>query len=172
MVDLCAGLGGASRAFAAAGWQVITVDVDARFHPTMVGDIRTLKGAHITMETPTLVWASPPCLEFSREDMPWCRTGQEPSTTLVEHCLRLIKELNPRYWVLENVRGSQKWISKFLGRRAKRVGPFFLWGEFPIFTCSLKMQHKELLSGCQDAKRAEIPMSLSKALLRAIEVEL
>jgi site-specific DNA-cytosine methylase len=134
--------------------------------------VRQLKGSDITVERPTLVWASPPCQEFSRESMPWCRTGAVPSTGLVENCHRLIRELTPRYWVIENVRGAQRWLSKVVGKRAKRVGPFYLWGEFPIFTCELRMRNKMAYSGDQEAQRAQIPEKLSKALLRAIEAEL
>lgn len=172
MVDLCSGLGGASGAFVQAGWRVITVDIEPKFHPTIVGDVRLLKGADITPERPTLVWASPPCIDFSRESMPWCRTGIAPSVTLVQNCLRLINELSPRYWVIENVRGAQRWLSALVGKRAKHVGPFYLWGEFPIFTCELRMRNKMAYSGDQDAERAQIPEKLSKALLRAIEAEL
>lgn len=171
MVDLCAGLGGASASFKEAGWDVIRVDIEERFQPEIVADVMELKGSDITYLEPTLVWASPPCTEFARESMPWCRTGKEPSLDLVHACIRIIRELEPRYWVLENVRGAQKWLKNSLGGRVKKVGPFYLWGNFPPFDPIVDV-HKEKYWSDKADLRALIPRSLSYALLKAIEADM
>ncbi|GAI29454.1 unnamed protein product, partial [marine sediment metagenome] len=67
MVDLCCGLKGASKAMTERGWTVITLDISPDFEPDIVADVR---GWSYQGETPDLVWASPPCNEFSREFMP------------------------------------------------------------------------------------------------------
>ncbi len=165
MLDLFAGLGGASQAFAARGWDVVTVDNDPRFGCTHTADLATWKwgGAR-----PDLIWLSPPCTEFSRESMPWCRTGKPPSLDLVLAGLRIVRECGPTWWVLENVRGATKYLNPLLGEPHQSHGPFFLWGEFPAFECQVK-PFKERLSGKQRAERAKVPRALSEALAVACE---
>jgi hypothetical protein len=72
MLDLFAGLGGASEAMRGRGWDVVTVDADPRFGCTVTAD---LSGWSWAGKRPDLIWASPPCTEFSREAMPWCRSS-------------------------------------------------------------------------------------------------
>lgn len=71
MLDLFAGLGGASQAMRERGWEVVTVDNDPAFGCTVTADLASWSWDG---PTPDLVWASPPCTEFSRESMPWCRS--------------------------------------------------------------------------------------------------
>lgn len=168
MIDLFAGLGGASQAFRDRGWEVVTVDNDPRFNCTHTADITTWTWDG---PRPNLVWASPPCTEFSRECMPWCRTGNVPSLALVQSALRVIHECDPDWWVLENVRGSIKYIAPLLGKPKQSHGPFFLWGQFPPFRCRVKF-FKGRLSSQSRAERAMIPTVLSESLARAIESNL
>lgn len=165
VLDLFAGLGGASSAFAARGWDVVTVDNDPRFKCTHTVDLSTWRyeGA-----APDLVWLSPPCTEFSRESMPWCRTGKTPSLDLVLAGLRIVRECGPKWWVLENVRGATKYINPLLGKPRQSHGPFFLWGVFPHFKCKV-LPFKEKLSSKQRAERAKVPVALSESLAAACE---
>ncbi len=166
MLDLFAGTGGASLAFRQAGWEVVTVDNDPERRPDVLADIRewTWEG-----ERPELVWASPPCDEFSRMAMPWCRAKgpPEPSLELVEAALRVVRETRPRYWVLENVRGALPYISPLLGPPRVIAGPFHLWGYFPPFRLAVA-PFKERLNSQRRASRAAVPPSLSAALLAAV----
>lgn len=111
MLDLFAGLGGASQAMRSRGWSVTTVEIDPKFRPDVVGDVARLpiRGQF------DLVWASPPCTEFSRESMPWCRTGNTPDMSLVLAAKAAIDELRPRWWVIENVRGASRYLTPILG---------------------------------------------------------
>lgn len=167
MLDLFAGLGGASQAFAARGWDVVTVDNDPRFGCTHTADLATWSYEGPPVD---LVWASPPCTEFSRESMPWCRTGKAPSLDLVNAALRIIREAGPTWWVLENVRGASKHLTPLLGE-PRVYGPFFLWGKFPPFRCRVR-PFKEKLSSTQRAERAKVPAALSAALAKACESDL
>ena len=164
MLDLFAGLGGASRAFRERGWEVVTVDNDPRFGCTETADLSSWSWPG---RRPTLVWASPPCTEFSRESMPWCRTGNTPSMALVLAAVRIVRECQPDWWVLENVLGSAKYIAPLLGEPTV-CGPFFLWGQFPPFRCRVR-GFKEKLSSARRAERAQVPRALSAALLGAVE---
>lgn len=167
MIDLCCGLKGASAAFLARGWTVVTLDIDAAFQPDILADLRewTWEG-----QRPDLIWLSDPCTEFSRESMPWCKTGNAPDLSIIHGGLRAIRAAAPRYWVRENVRGSVPWVRSFMGEPRERHGPFFLWGNFPpLGKPRIDMRKKESYSSTQRAERAKVPLALSKALAIAIE---
>jgi site-specific DNA-cytosine methylase len=165
MLDLFAGLGGASSAMRERGWDVVTVDDDPRFGCTHTADLSAWSWEG---PRPDLVWASPPCTEFSRESMPWCRTGATPSLDLVRAAVRIVGECDPQWWAIENVRGAIKWLTPLLGKPRQSHGPFFLWGTFPRFRCPVK-PFKERLSSARRAERACVPNALSKALAVACE---
>lgn len=167
-LDICSGLGGASAAFSDAGWDVITVDIEPRFNPDILADVNTLhlehKGAY------RVVWASPPCTDYSKFSLPasWkCNGGKHtpPDMRPFLNCVRIIRYLEPRYWIIENVRGAVPFFSLVLGPPKKHVGSRYLWGNFPDFI-SPHVYGKWKLSPSPDrsALRSCIPYSLSQAL--------
>jgi len=164
MVDLCAGLKGASRAMTERGWTVITLDVDPSFYPDIIANVRdwTYQG-----QRPDLIWASPPCNEFSREFMPWNKTGQPPDMSIYWGCRRIIDQAHPRFWIIENVRGAVR----YFGRPAQVFNPYYLWGFFPLLDrVDLSDRiFKESLSHGQARARAEIPYKLSLAVALSVE---
>lgn len=168
MIDAFAGLGGASQAMRARGWDVLTVDNNPAFECDVTADILDW---HYTGPLPVdLGWFSVPCPEFARLSMPWTRrnlpTGFKPSMDLYNAARRLIAEIQPRYWVIENVRGAVP----YFGRPAAIVGPFYLWGHFPpLGKPMLNMRQKESYSSKQQAERAMIPYALSEAVALACE---
>ena len=166
MLDLFSGTGGASAAFQDAGWDVVTVDNDVRHAPDVLADLRrwSWHGG-----PPDVLWASPPCQEFSRTAMPWCRKKgpPEPSMELVEAALRVVEECRPHYWVLENVRGAVPYLAPLLGAPRVVAGPFHLWGYFPPFRLHVA-PFKERLGGDDQVQRAAVPYRLSAALLAAV----
>jgi len=168
MLDLFAGLGGASQAMRERGWDVVTVEINPEFQPDIVADLCTWSWDG---PRPDLIWASPPCTEFAREFMPWSKTGKSPDMTLVMAALRIVSEAQPRFWVLENVRGAIRWFKPVLGAPRAIVGPFHLWGFFPelgrVDTSSWRK--KESLPSSARAQRAKIPYELSLAMAMACE---
>ena len=166
MLDLFAGLGGASRAMRERGWNVTTVDVDPRFGCDVTTDVRTF---HWTGGPVDLLWASPPCDEFSRESMPWCRTGVDPDVSLIGHVLRIESEIAPRFWLLENVRGARPWLKDILGPPVISTGPIYLWGRMPPLLLPDVRGWKERLSSSRTAERAEMPWEISHAVALAVE---
>jgi site-specific DNA-cytosine methylase len=167
MLDIFSGLEGASQAQKERGWEVITVDNDPLFNPTVVADVNNWSWYG---RRPDFAWFSPPCDEFAREFMPWIRTGRPPDLSLLFASMRIIKECRPRYWIIENVRGAIRWFRPFLGDPRAIVGPFFLWGYYPdIGKPKIKKRKKESMSSSWRAERAKIPYELSLAFALAIE---
>lgn len=161
-IDLCTGLGGWKAPFEDSdGWRSVGIDIRGDLDADVVGDVRALPFDC----SPTLVTASPPCTEFSRWDMPWL-DEPEPSLELVEACLEAVETLDPDWWVLENVRG----LDRYWRPARKRVGPFHLWGEFPPFDTVYTDGGKMSVSGERPEERAKIPYGLADSLRRSVEV--
>lgn len=165
MWDVFCGLGGASAAFKAAGWKVVTVDIEPMFRPDILADAATLdlRGE----AAPDFAWFSPPCVEFARRRF---EPDLVPSLDLVRHCVRLRDELKPKLWALENVRLSVPFIKTVLGPHRIGVGPYFLWGNFPSFMPQ-PVKGKAGVRGphwMRSAERAKIPYSLSSDIERAV----
>jgi hypothetical protein len=167
MLDLCAGLGGASQVMRARGWDVVTLDYDPAFGCDITADLRTWSWQG---PRPRLVWGSPPCDEFAREFMPWSKTGATPSLDLVMAVRRVVEETQPDFWVLENVKGAARWLRPILGEPRQIVGPFYLWGNFPPLGVDMRrFRKKESYSSSQPAERAKVPYELSLAVAVACE---
>ena len=169
MVDLCAGLKGASAAMRDRGWRVVSVDIDPAFQPDVCANIIDWLPPD-DLRRCDLVWGSPPCDEFARESMPWSRTGHTPSTALAEAAYRLMLGLQPRFFVLENVRGAVRHFEPLFGRFTHHFGPFFLWSNLPPLDVPVR-SFKERLAGRQKAERARVPYALSLAVALAVEAQ-
>lgn len=123
MIDLFSGLGGASQAMVKKGWEVITVDINSEFNPTICCDVRNFL-VYWDGRSPDLLWASPPCDEFSKSQKPWYGfpTPSRESLELVFCVLEIVRVIKPRFWILENVIGMQKWF----GKAPFHCGAFYL----------------------------------------------
>ena len=82
--------------------------------------------------------ANPPCTEFSTARANGKARNPKDGMFLVEHCMRIIKECSPEFWVIENpARGVLK---KYLGEPVYKYEPWWygspwtkataLWGDF------------------------------------------
>jgi hypothetical protein len=166
-VDLCTGLGGWTQPFRdAETWRTVGLDVRADLNADVVADVR-----HLPFDCdPDLVTASPPCIEFTKWKLPWYGDGAcsgDPSMELVEACLAAIEELDPQYWVLENVVG----LHMYWKPARKHVGPYYLWGDFPPFDAETvykdqRFQPKDRRSELS----AKIPYHVADALRQSVEV--
>jgi len=166
MLDLCAGLGGASAAMIDRGWSVVSVDNEPLTHPTYLGDIRDFSWHG---DRPLLVWASPPCTEFAKAAMPWYPRDLDADMSIFRACERIIRETDPVYWIIENVRGAVL----YFGPPAQVFFPWYLWGHFPhLSDFPLEARPKSTrTSGARD-QRARIPYQLSLAVCLAVERQL
>lgn len=167
-LDLCSGLGGVSKIAKLRAWNVITVDIDPKFNCDITRDIRDLK----INKKFNIVWASPPCIEFSKLSMPWHPHYKLPDTSIVKGCIRIIEETEPEFWIIENVRGSQKYITKILECKPKIYGSRYLWGVFPEFSCDRKKCYgkwKQSPGKNRSAIRSLIPEEITTNLFNSIE---
>lgn len=192
MLDLFSGLGGASEAFIQSqNWEVQRIENNVLLESvpnTTLKSVFELRDELVKMQnegyhpatTIDLLWASPPCVEFSLAySSPQSRALREnreyqPDLRAVEATIEIIRILKPRYWVIENVRGAVNWFKPLLGKQAKVINhSIFMWGNFPAFVNPI-IDSKEKGAGSSSDplranKRAIIPFSVSKALKTAIE---
>lgn len=156
VLDLFCGTKSIARAFEARGHEVFTVDWDKQFQPTLSADIGTLT-AHDIINLcggiPDVVWASPDCTTYSVAAISKHRR-KETSGNLTpiseyakrcdeinRHLIELIKELNPRYYFIENpmagmrkmdfVQGLPRYTVTYCKYGEKRQKPTDIWTNHP-----------------------------------------
>lgn len=128
ILHLCADIGSDSYIWRKKGYEVITVGKDVGVE---------------NFSYPSKVYgiiANPPCTEFSTARSNGRARNPFEGMYLVEHCLRVIEECNPKFWIIENpARGVLK---NYLGEPNYKYEPWWfgspwtkqtaLWGKFNI----------------------------------------
>ena len=127
VLELFAGTRSIGKAFEAKGHDVFSVEWDKSFENIdLHADIGTLTADEILQKfgRPDVIWASPDCTTFSiaaishhRRKNP--KTGNlDPISDYAKFCdavdqnvLKLIDELKPRFWFIENPRGGMRKMS-------------------------------------------------------------
>ncbi len=192
MLDLFCGLGGASQAMIDhPDWEVIRIDnnPDLLQHLSFIcKDVEEvldeLNGLSMRPHV-DLLWASPPCTEFSEGyNSPKCKHRRsnseeeyQPDMSLVETTLKIIEALKPRYWIIENVKGAVKFFEPLLGPPKVIIGPYYLWGNFPLFDAKLQPGYsKEKDEDRYGRKlrpnaRALVPIEISEACRQSIQYQ-
>jgi len=199
-LDLCSGKGGWSNGLAIEGFEVQGIEIEPEIaamykHPVTVADVRDIDGTQF--KGYDLIVASPPCRDFSRIGIMVGHNWKRPpdpegeGMSIVNACLRIIDEAQPRYWLLENVPRLQKYLEReprgtmYLGESMRRC----FWGNYPAFlvprdyTKGKFTKRRQLSDGrnapiCLDhskyAKwdRAMIPEPVARALGRSVKAAL
>ena len=122
VLELFAGTRSIGKAFEAHGHEVFSVEWDKRFdNIDLYQDILTLTAQDILDKfgRPDVIWASPDCATFSVAAISKHRRKNKETGSLDpisdyakfcdevdKHVLQLIRELNPRFWFIENPRGG------------------------------------------------------------------
>jgi C-5 cytosine-specific DNA methylase len=164
MLDLFSGSGSASRAAHVRGWEVLRIDNGEGTAADLKADLGTWQppaGAAFD-----LVWASPPCTQLSTAS---AKRDVEAGMVLVRAALRIIREVRPRWWVLENVHGATRAIGSLIGPPVATYGSFYLWGVFPPFAAEVAREKSKLSGRRRAQRRAAIPWAISDGLVRACE---
>lgn len=126
VLDLFCGTKSIANAFEDKGHEVYTIDWNEEFKPTLSADIGTLSAQDIIElcgGVPDVIWASPDCTTYSvaaisrhrRRDSDGNLTPisdyAKRCDEVNKHLIELIKELNPRFWFIENPRAGLRTMS-------------------------------------------------------------
>jgi hypothetical protein len=114
-IELFAGTRSFSKVAKELGHKTFTTDYKEIDGQDLVADVRSLNANDFPFE-PDILWASPPCEGFSvaaiGKNWGGGHRGYEPksdsarrSIELVQNAVRLIEEINPTWWFIENPRG-------------------------------------------------------------------
>jgi hypothetical protein len=187
MVDLFAGFGGQSEAFhQCERWQVLRLDNNPLLNGVenmVTVDVKNLQPHSSAVARIEYFHASPPCTEFSRAYAAIAPTMQregkefQPDMSLIIEALRIKDALAPRWWSLENVKGSIPFIEPILGPPRQIIGSYVYWGNFP----EVKVDVSKLRTKAQKDKRhagplranhrAHVDFEISRAFKEAIEAQ-
>ena len=101
-----------------------TVDVSPRHNPTICADVRTLifpKGSF------DIIWASPPCQQFSVAKTRGGPRNLEAGDAVVEACLRIIEQVEPHCFIVENPQGYLR-HRPYMARFQKHTVDYCMYG--------------------------------------------
>jgi len=184
-LDLCSGLGGASEAFvSASNWKAIRIESNPALEDvphTHILDVLQWTDWIDRFPHPEVIWASPPCREFSRAyNAPAPASEREgiefvPDLSIVRACTEIIDYFKPKWFIVENVQGAIGAFESLLGQPTQRIGPFYLWGRFPNIAVDRDFLHTKSQEDVWSTdplranKKAKVPLEISTGLLRACE---
>ena len=156
VLELFCGTKSISNVFKERGHEVFTIDWEKGFNPDLVADIGSLTADDIIKlcgGLPDVIWASPDCTSYSVAAISYHRQREAdgnltPRSEYAKFCdkvnqnvISLIKELNPKYWFIENPRGGMRkmrfmrdlprYTVTYCQYGDKRMKPTDLWTNHP-----------------------------------------
>ena len=171
IIDLYCGLGGWANGLIDSGHNVIGYDI--------IDFSNNYKGKFIQCDLLTynnfpkadVIVSSPPCADFSKDSFPktWIAVKKYPpniplAIKLFNRTYEIVDMVNPKYFLIENVRASQKYI----GKSVSHIGSRYFYGNFPGFNVDSNndIYGKTNMKPSKDRAmlRAVIPYSISLAL--------
>ena len=198
IIELFAGTKSFSKAASGKGFKTFTSDIDPAFITNLTKDILELSAKDLP-RNPLMIWASPPCEGFSvasigkhwnKDNTPKTEKAKN-SVRMVEKTLELIKELKPKYWVIENPRGKLRKLAIMEGLHRHtvtycqygdiRMKPTDIWTNIPNWkpramckngdTCHVSAPRGSS-TGTQgiktDKDRSRVPGELCEEIINAI----
>ena len=102
LLELFSGTGSVGRAFADLGWEVVSVDLDRNARPTICENVLDWDWSTWPSGSFDVIWASPPCQQYSCARTRGPPPDLEGADRLVEKSLEIIDFFEPRWWWIEN----------------------------------------------------------------------
>ena len=100
ILELFSGTKSFSKEAEKRGHKCFTIDIDSKFKPDLIRNIIDLELKDIPFK-PDMIWASPPCTEYSHAKRRGVR-DIEGANKIVLKTIEIIKQLNPKIWIIEN----------------------------------------------------------------------
>ena len=194
ILDLYSGLGGFSEAFMNdEDYEVMRLEINPMLSNVpnteiidckkFLRELRQLKSDGYEHERPYAVLAAPPCTEFSLGyNSPRSKAARggyleeyEPDMSHLMTILEIIKLLNPRYFVFENVGGACPYFEPILGRHKWTNRSCYLWGKFPAIGSIQVNKESKISVGSgvmQHNIRSLIPIEISQGIKAAFESQM
>ncbi len=183
--DICAGTGNGSQAFKAAGYEVVTIDIERKHKPTIIADANHLPLKERSNPDVLVMW--PPCDFHNLMSNQWPKKGIGESLKIVGSCLDAVVYLQPKKWLLENPKGRLRW---FIGKPAQTIyysdydfnykaqKPTDLWGNIRLGMPKAVRRPRTKLHGkhtpnfykafgSNPSENAAVPIGVSQAILEA-----
>ena len=137
VIDLYCGLGGWAKGFVEKGDNVTGYDI-IDFSEKYLG--KFVKADLLTSSnfpSADIIVASPPCTDFSKASFPpsWKSVQRYPpdipkALQLFNRVYEIVEMVKPKYYIIENVRGAEKYV----GKARMHIGSRYFWGNFPLFS--------------------------------------
>ncbi len=133
ILDLFCGRGGWVQAFP-SDWNITGYDIRdfSSIYPFKFVQADLLKYDDFPSDVDLIV-ASPPCTDFTKASLPstWKSVMKYPPDVdqgikLFNRAREIINEVKPKYWLIENVRGAQKYV----GKADWHIGSRYFWTNF------------------------------------------
>jgi site-specific DNA-cytosine methylase len=194
ILELCSGFGGPTEYFLEHNrhtleeqWVVVRIENNpllAHVEHTAILDVENwrewlppLIEAH---GFPHVIWASPPCREFSlgysapQAIAARLKEEYQPNMRILRACLEIIEFCNPQWFIVENVHGSKKWFEGEGLKLKQTIGSFQLYGNFPTldirdFKHSKYDGDKWSSDPLRANHRAKVPIEISHALFKSLD---
>ena len=122
-LELFSGTKSFSKVAKEFGYEILTVDLDQKLTPDIIADIMDFNIDMLNGYKPDIIWASPPCTQFTVASMGknWKYTYREDrklkpedylpandktkqAIEIIKKTMQIIHELNPKYFYIENPR--------------------------------------------------------------------
>jgi hypothetical protein len=178
IVDLYCGLGGWAVGFLEKGHSVTGYDI-IDFSEKYPG--KFIKADLLTLNKfpkANVIVASPPCTDFSKASFPktWKSVQRFPpdipsAVKLFNRVYEIVELVKPQYFIIENVRGAQK----YMGKARMHIGSRYFWGNFPWFSAGnaedIYGKWKMPPSDDRGGLRSVIPLSISRAFAESVAAQ-
>ena len=101
LLELFAGTGSVGKVAKSLGWDVTILDLDFRTKPDIVADIMHWDYKAYAPGQFDMIWASPPCTEYSTAKTVGERDLNK-ADSIVKHLLHILHYLQPKFYIIEN----------------------------------------------------------------------